>query len=867
MTNTKKSAGKSSHTPMMQQYLSLKADHQDKLLFYRMGDFYELFFDDAEKAAHLLNITLTKRGKTDGIPIPMCGVPYHAAENYLAKLVKMGESVAICEQTGDPATSKGPVERKVVRIVTPGTVTDESLMQERQDNLLCAIFRETQVENPSTGLAYINLASGDFRLQDLQSDDALASELERIKPAEILIADIEEQHAATFLKRYSITRRPPWHFDHDSAVSLLTKQFGTRDLSAFSCNDIPLAVSAAGCILEYINDTQRSALPHITGLKVERHSDHIVIDAATRRNLEIDTNSQGQTSNTLFGLLDQCITSMGSRLLRRWLNQPLREPVSVGDRLDHIASLIHWQQYTDIQTELKQVGDIERILARVALKSARPRDMATLRDSLSALPAIQNLLLAAKDDKLVMTGNSIDVHAEHYSLLQSAIIDQPPVVIRDGGVLANGYDKELDELRHLSQHADQFLIDLEQREKQRTGIDSLKVRYNRVHGYYIEISRTHSDSVPDDYIRRQTLKAAERFITPELKQFEDQILSARERALAREKALYDDLLELLIPHISGLQQTANAIARLDVFCNLAERSENLNLTRPEFQQKPGINIVSGRHPVVEQVSDQPFVPNPVEINEQQRMLIITGPNMGGKSTYMRQTALIVLLAYAGCYVPATEARLGPVDRIFSRIGASDDLAGGRSTFMVEMEETATILNNATDQSLVLMDEIGRGTSTFDGLSLAWACAVELADQIKAYTLFATHYFELTTLPEAYPGIFNVHLDALEHGDSIVFMHSVKNGPANQSYGLQVAALAGVPKTVIKQARLRLLELEETARSHADSSINQLSLFEPCEENELCEVEQTLMDTDLNDLSPKQALDFLFELKRSINNHG
>jgi len=846
---------------MMQQFLRIKADHQDKLLFYRMGDFYEMFFDDAIKASQILNITLTKRGKTNGTAIPMCGIPYHAAENYLAKLVKQGESIAICEQIGDPATSKGPVERQVARIITPGTVTDDSLIPEKQDNLLCAIYSTDNNPQNKIGLAYINLSSGQFVLQTLQNHESLKSELERLKPAEILIAD--EDHASALVPaNFSVTRRAPWHFDKDTAIDLLTKQFGTRDLGGFGCQDMPNAISAAGCVLNYVQDTQRAALPHIKGLKVERCEDHVIIDAATRKNLEIDTNTQGNTENTLLGLLDKNITSMGSRLLRRWLNQPLRNLVKINSRHQHIESLIAHRSYTELQASLQQVGDIERILARVALKTARPRDLATLRDSLLVLPEIKQTLNSVTSDVLTAFAKALSTHKEQANLLSSAIIEQPPVVLRDGGVLAEGYDKELDELRNLSTNADQFLLDLEQREKKRTGIESLKVRYNRVHGYYIEISRLHSDNVPIDYVRRQTLKTAERFIVPELKKFEDQVLSARERSLAREKQLYDQLLDSIIPDLSELQKTAAKVAKLDVYCNLAERAEALNFIQPKFSTTPGINITQGRHPVVEQVSQQAFVANPIDINEQRRMLIITGPNMGGKSTYMRQTALLVLLAYAGSYVPATQATIGPVDRIFSRIGASDDLAGGRSTFMVEMEETATILNNATSESLVLMDEIGRGTSTFDGLSLAWACAVELAEKIKAYTLFATHYFELTTLPEEFTGIVNVHLDAIEHGDDIVFMHAIKDGPASQSYGLQVAALAGVPSSVITKAKKRLLELEKNAHHHTEASTNQLPLFNDTEKDQ-SEVEDKLNETDLDDLSPRQALELLFELKKLL----
>jgi DNA mismatch repair protein MutS len=852
-------ANRSAHTPMMQQYLGIKDEHPGKLLFYRMGDFYELFYDDAEHAARLLNITLTRRGKSDGLPIPMCGVPYHAAENYLAKLVAAGLSVAICEQTGDPATSKGPVAREVVRIVTPGTVTDDSLMEERRDSLLCSVFASSNKQGSAIGLASLNLSSGDFVIQQFDRKDALLGELERLKPAEILLPDHDE-HPLQNLPGYAVTRRAAWHYDIDTAESLLTKQFGTRDLGGFGCDDLPNAVRAAGSIIDYVNDTQRAALPHIRQLRVERHEDHVIIDAATRCNLEIESRSGGNNQHTLLGLFDRCATSMGSRLLRRWISQPLRDLNAIEYRHARIESLLQGGLFEPLQSLLGQVGDIERILARVALQTARPRDLATLRDALVLLPEIKSFLHSTGDHLLEQSAGNLSLHEAEKALLLAAVIEQPPVVIRDGGVIAAGYDTELDELRNLSQHADQFLLDLEQREKQRSGIESLKVRYNRVHGYYIEISKLNAHKVPEDYIRRQTLKGAERFITPELKAFEDKVLSAREKALAREKMLYEELLGKLLPDHASLQQTAMIIAELDVLANLSERADALGLTRPDFRSNPGIQIENGRHPVVEQVSEQAFVANPVKLDEQRRMLIITGPNMGGKSTYMRQTALIVLLAYAGSFVPADKAELGPVDRIFSRIGASDDLAGGRSTFMVEMEETATILNNASAESLVLMDEIGRGTSTFDGLSLAWACAVELATRIHAYTLFATHYFELTSLPENFAGISNVHLDALEHGDEIIFMHAVKEGPASQSYGLQVAALAGVPGHVIRQARQRLLELEENAKQQSDNRINQLSLFEPCEECEESELEKQLAELDIDNLTPREALDQLYELK-------
>lgn len=853
-----KAAKSQQHTPMMQQYLRIKGEHPDMLLFYRMGDFYELFFADAEKAARLLDITLTKRGQSAGKPIPMAGVPYHAAEGYLARLVKQGESVAICEQIGDPATSKGPVERKVVRIVTPGTLTDEALLEERRENLLLAIN-----EGDDYGLAALDLASGRFTIQQLSGLEALSGELERLSPAEILLDEDSTLPEALTL-RNGVTRRPAWHYDPDSAERLLCKQFGTRDLGGFGCQDQPLAVAAAGCLLQYVEETQFGALPHIRGMRVEHRDQSVIIDAATRRNLELVHSLSNQPQHTLAGIMDRTVTAMGSRMLRRWISQPLRHREAVAERHATIEALLASRLYHELREILQGIGDIERILARVALKSARPRDLAILRDAIGALPQLQPLLTQLDSPLSPALARQIGEHPAIHQLLQGAIIEQPPMLIRDGGVIAEGYDAELDELRALSQNADQFLLDLESRERERTGIATLKVSYNRVHGYYIEISRGQSDRAPEDYIRRQTLKGAERFITPELKKFEDQVLSARERALAREKYLYDQLLDRLCKELTPLQQCAEGLARLDVLCNLAERAQQLNLVSPQLVEEPGLQITDGRHPVVEQVSSDPFVANSVTFDDQQRMLIITGPNMGGKSTFMRQIALIVLLAYSGSFVPAATARIGPIDRIFSRIGASDDLAGGRSTFMVEMEETANILHNATAQSLVLMDEIGRGTSTFDGLSLAWSCAVELATCLRAYTLFATHYFELTTLPEEYPGIGNLHLDAVEHGDTIVFLHAVREGPANQSYGLQVATLAGVPKPVILRARQRLLELEASAQRHAEQQQSQLPLFDPEPPGmEASAVEQQLREIDPDELTPREALEALYRLKQKL----
>ncbi len=849
------------HTPMMQQYLRIKAEYPDMLVFYRMGDFYELFYTDAEKAARLLDITLTKRGQSAGQPIPMAGVPYHAAENYLARLVRQGESIAICEQIGDPATSKGPVERQVVRVVTPGTVTDEALLEERRDNLLGALIEA----EAGFGLAILDLCSGRFQLQQLDSREALAAELERLRPVELLVAE-DHPTPDCLSQQRGITKRPIWHFDLETAQRLLTKQFGTKDLAGFGCADQPLGVIAAGALMQYVSETQRSSLPHISGLSVERRDDSVIIDAATRRNLELEHSLGGQSQNTLCGILDRTATAMGSRMLRRWINRPLRDVDQIRGRHAAIGALLETGKYSELHDELQGVGDIERILSRIALKSARPRDLSTLAASLARLPQLLQLLAGLDSQLLTHLATAAGAHPDVVELLEDAIIENPPMLIRDGGVIAPGYDAELDKLRNLSSNSEQYLLDLEQRERERTGISNLKVSYNRVHGYYIEISRLQSDAVPDEYVRRQTLKSAERFIIPELKKFEDQVLSARERSLSREKALYDTLLERLQTYISRLQTCANALAALDVITTFAERAQGLDLCEPQLDGQPGISIRDGRHPVVERVSDTPFVPNSVEFNDQRRILIITGPNMGGKSTYMRQIALIVLLAYAGSYVPAANARIGPIDRIFSRIGASDDLAGGRSTFMVEMEETANILHNATENSLVLMDEVGRGTSTFDGLSLAWSCGVELATGIRAYTLFATHYFELTTLPDEYPGIANVHLDAVEHGDSIVFLHAVTEGPANQSYGLQVAALAGVPRGIIQRARTRLRELEQSAQQHAEQQINQLSLFgaDGDDKDSVGEdnaVLHELRSIDPDELTPRQALEQLYRLKR------
>ncbi|MDX9741131.1 MAG: DNA mismatch repair protein MutS [Gammaproteobacteria bacterium] len=859
------------HTPMMRQFLAIKAEHPDRLLFYRMGDFYELFYDDARRAAELLDITLTTRGQSAGTPIPMAGVPYHSADGYLARLVALGESVAICEQVGDPARSKGPVERQVVRIVTPGTLTEESLLEERRDCLLAALLRQGDV----WGLAVLDLSGGRLSVMELHGEQALLDEIERLRPAELLISEGSSLPAALHGRR-GLCPRPPWHFDHEHAVRALTTQFGTRDLRGFGCDPYPVAVAAAGCLLEYARETQRSALPHLRGIRVEQPDDAIVIDASSRRNLELDTAIGGGREYTLAWILDRTVNPMGARMLRRWINRPLRERDTLLLRQGAVAALLDGRRYAGLRECLRRIGDLERALTRVALRTARPRDLALIRDALGALPALRSAIAGAEAPLLGELDGRLGEQPDLHALLERAVVATPPAVMREGGVIAPGYDGELDELRGLAENSAAYLLDLERRERERTGITTLKVAYNRVHGYYIEIGRARADQVPVDYVRRQTLKGVERYITPELKKFEDRALSARERALARERELYEELLDTLLPQLETLQRSAEAIAELDVLANLAERADALNLVAPELSLEPGILIEGGRHPVVEAALDGPFVANDLRLEPARRMLVITGPNMGGKSTYMRQTALIVILASIGSFVPATRALIGPIDRIFTRIGAADDLAGGRSTFMVEMAETANILHNATAESLVLMDEIGRGTSTFDGLSLAWACAEYLARTLRSYTLFATHYFELTTLADTGEGIANVHLDAVSHGHSIVFLHALREGPANQSYGLQVAALAGIPAPVIDAARTRLAELEAGSMARTQEAQPQLSLFSapPAPATPERSPARPLLATppsgplyeavnavDPDGLTPREALETLYELKR------
>jgi len=844
-----------SHTPLMQQYLRIKAEHPDIILLFRMGDFYEVFYDDARRAAKLLDITLTSRGTSAGAPIPMAGIPFHALDGYLVKLIRKGESAAICEQVSEPTAGKGIVDRKVVRIVTPGTVTDEALLSGRQDNLLAAAARVGK----SWALSWMDLSSGRFLVRLLATLDDLETQLERLLPTELLITE-DADWAEPLSGQRGLRKRAPWHFDRESAYHLLTEQFGTRDLAGFGIEEEPAAIAAAGALLQYAQETQRTALPHLRAIQMENPHNHLHLDAVTRRNLELLQHPEGRSEHTLAGIMDSTVTPMGGRLLRRWIAEPIRDRQRLQLRHNSIGALLDTRLYETLRTLFRAVGDVERILARVALGSARPRDLTTLRQALGVLPEIKSSLVSSQREVLQQCGEDIECLPQLHELLSAALVDEPPVLIRNGGVIAPGYDKELDDLRSLSENANDFLLEYENRQREESGIAGLKVGYNRVHGYFIEITHAHTDKVPLHYKRRQTLKAAERYITEELKTFEDQVLSSRERAQARELHCYEQLVSSLQSELKPLQALSVVIARLDVLCAFTERAITLDFCCPELSQETGIDIRGGRHPVIEHVQSEAFTPNNTGMNQQRRMLIITGPNMGGKSTYMRQTALICLLAYTGSWVPASSAVIGPLDRIFTRIGAGDDLSRGRSTFMVEMTETANILHSASQHSLVLMDEIGRGTSTYDGLALAWAVAEYLARQVKAYTLFATHYFELTHLPEQIEGVHNVHLRAVEHGDSIVFLHSVDDGPASQSYGLQVAALAGIPKNVLKRARFQLSKLEQ-----GDNESPQMGLFTTYEEPEPeLEPDNPLMDkldeTDPDELTPRAALDLIYKLK-------
>ena len=827
---------------MMQQYLRIKGEHPDILVFYRMGDFYELFYDDAEKASRLIDLTLTQRGTSAGLPVKMAGVPVHSVEQYLAKLVKMGQSVAIAEQIGDPATAKGPVDRQVTRIVTPGTLTDSELLDDKSENILLSISRD----KTTVGLAWLSLASGALRVAEI-APQALDNELRRIGPAEVL--------CSFELNGFFVTKLADWHFDIEAGKKRLLKQLGAASLAGFGCEDMTLAIGACGALLDYAAKTQGQALAHVTAVSAERAGEYVRLDAATRRNLELTETLRGEPAPTLFSLLDECATGMGSRLLRHWLHHPLRDRAALAARHDAVTAL----QESQIQKILRRFSDVERITSRLALKSVRPRELSGLRDSLKLLPELRSALPDTAALLREMAGD-LATPVDAITLLEGAIHPDPAARVIDGGVIADGYNADLDELRRLQTDAGSFLVELEKREKARTGIPNLRVAYNSVHGYYIEVTSSHVAKVPEDYRRRQTLKNAERYITPELKTFEDKALSARDRALALEKSLYEQVIEELQAHLGVLQKIARAIAQADVLANFSSLAVRKNFARPHFNDQVCIDIEGGRHPVVEGQIEN-FIANDCRLSPLRRFLLITGPNMGGKSTYMRQVALIVLMAHIGSFVPARAARIGPIDQIFTRIGAADDLAGGRSTFMVEMTESASILHNATEKSLVLMDEVGRGTSTIDGLALAWAIARHLVDKNKALSLFATHYFEMTRLALEYKEVANVHLDAVEHKDTVVFLHAVEEGPASRSYGLQVAALAGVPKPVIRQANkyLQLLEDSSLARGNQDDLFSRKVAPEP--EPTTDPLRDEMLKINPDELTPREALELLYRLKK------
>lgn len=878
------SAETTKHTPMMQQYLRIKADHPNTLVFYRMGDFYELFFHDAEKASKLIGITLTQRGSSGGEPIKMAGVPFHSVENYLAKLIKLGESVAICEQIGDPATSKGPVERKVVRVITPGTLTDTDLLPEKAERPLLSLHLQKIRKHYQVGLAWLSMASGALKLMQFEIDELnlytqIRQELERISPAEILCSAgllLDQEQVQLFPGKFSDV--PDWYFDSKQGYQTLLQQLNCASLTGFAAEDCLIAHGAAGALLRYAESTQGRGLQHVRSLQYETDSEYLGLDSATRRNLEITETLRGQESPTLFSQLDHCQTAMGSRTLRHWLHHPHRNQTIAQQRQHAITALLEADILDGLRNALNAIPDIERIATRIALQSARPRDLSALRDGLQHLPSVRNYLgishLPQVTGLLAELSNNLQQPDECQDLLERSLLAQPAVLVRDGGVIAKGFDAELDELRALSENAGEFLSALEVAERERTGIANLRVEYNRVHGFYIEVTNGQADKVPENYRRRQTLKNAERYITPELKAFEDKALSAQERALSREKFLYEQVLQSLLSYIQPLQTIAQAVAQLDVLASLAVHAQKNSWCCPEMLTEPVLNIQQGRHPVVENQIER-FIANDCELSHERKMLLITGPNMGGKSTYMRQVALITLLAYVGSFVPAQSAQIGPIDKIFTRIGAADDLAGGRSTFMVEMTESAAILNGASAQSLVLMDEVGRGTSTFDGLALAWAIARHLLNQTQSYTLFATHYFELTQLPEQFASARNVHLSAVEHKEKIVFLHAVQDGPASQSYGLQVAQLAGIPSVVIKSARKHLAQLEnQSLQSNSQFDLFSAASTEPSSEDEpdpaiteqlqhYSEIIDELAQIDPDELTPRQALDALYELKRSL----
>ncbi len=843
------------HTPMMQQYLSIKADYPDMLLFYRMGDFYEMFFDDAVKGSELLDLTLTHRGRAQGDPIPMAGLPYHAVDNYLAKLVKMGQSIAICEQIGIPGLSKGPVERQVARIVTPGTLSEESLLESHQENLLLAIHQHKN----TYGLAYVEISSGLLRITECNDVDSLNAELERLAPREVLVNQ-QATPIISLAQHPSVKQRPEWEFETVQAKRAISQQLDVASLEAFGESSHPIAIIACGALLQYLKITQKQALPHIKTIQIERPSESVLLDQQTLKNLEITQALNGQKNHSLLSLMNKTVTPMGSRLFKRWLTRPLRCQKTIEQRHQVIDYLLSFDIDEELRPTLKDFGDIERILARIALNNVRPRCLVQLRQALTALPKLKQLFKSKLPQRLQYLLEELVDFPELFNLLERGLVDNPPMTIRDGGMILTGFDKELDELKSLSENANDKLIELEIQEKEKTGIASLKVGYNRVHGYFIEMPKSQAHLAPTHYHRRQTLKNNERFITPELKEFEDLVLSAKAKALTREKILFEEIIQSITPHLDALTKMCHSISEIDVLTNMAHRAEHLNLNKPKLINESKIDIKQGRHIVIEQLSEQPFICNNTNINHEQPLLLLTGPNMGGKSTYMRQTAIIVLLAYTGCFVPAGSALIGPVDRIFTRIGASDDISSGHSTFMVEMTETATILNHATENSLVLIDEIGRGTSTFDGLAIAKACAWDLATRIKCYSLFSTHYFELTQLADESPLICNIHLDAILQNDTIIFLYKVKRGPCSQSYGIEVAKLAGIPADVIANARNILQSFENKPQAITSSLKLQPKVVETIKVKQNAPLEKFIKEITPDELSPKKALDLIYQIK-------
>lgn len=846
---------------MMQQYLDIKADYADTLLFYRMGDFYELFYEDAHKAAEWLGITLTHRGKSNGTPIPMAGVPYHSVDNYLAKLVRQGKSVAICEQIGDPATTKGPVERKVVRVITPGTLSDENLLEADKQNLLAAIYHFNKTKTDQAyAIAWIDLAGGEFFCNQFADQQALFNEIARLNPKEILCTEeyIDTMHKQGFTTKY----QEDWQFDCQQNYQALLKHFQVKNLDGFGCEQMTAAICAAGAALNYAKLTQQSLLPHLNKLKPFNSQKILFLNKQTRQHLEISENIFGQEDKTLFAVINRTCTAMGCRLLKNWLHAPLIDQQQIEKRLQLVEELIASSQIDLLSEKLKPIKDMQRILTRVALGTVRPRDLSGLTQSLCALPELIDWLIQ-QNNLLAKYASKLDRHQQIYQLLSKAIDDNPPVLLRDGNVIREGYNQTLDELRDLSDNASNLLEDLEKQEKAATGINNLKVGYNKVHGFYIEISKAQATAAPITYTRRQTLKNAERFITPQLKQLEDKVLSSQSKALALEKQLYQQLIEQLLPELNSMQTTANKIAQLDALHSYAHIAIDNQFVRPQFSEHSGIQISAGRHPVVENFQSEKFIANNLQVSQEQKSIIITGPNMGGKSTYMRMTAIICLLAHAGCYVPAESAKLGLLDAIYTRIGASDDLAGGRSTFMVEMSETADILNNASERSLVILDEIGRGTSTYDGLALAWATLDYLSEKIKPILLFATHYFELTQITHTNPRVKNLHFGAILHGNQLILDHQIHHGPTSKSYGIHVAKLAGVPHAVIEIAKNYQYHLEQ-GKHH----INQSQQDQPPTQTSLTSQQiskltdpriEKLNRINPDELTPKQALQLLYEL--------